>query len=290
MATNSVSASDLTEGTTVLIRGELAYSRLTRPIEGTELVASDQRKVQNGISPVGKPHTTVTITKAEVQYADPSNPTLEERFVAERCYTSKKNPDAGANYSIDSKGSNLPIIAIPAASGDGTFDQDMSGQELARGLDITLVIRVYKPKNYSQRGLALAQVIVHETPRYYTAGGVGTSELAARGIVFNAPLRAVHAPAGGSAVSGTGDSESEDRLPFPTPQPSASAVVPVQTAAVHIPQPPVETPEEKLRRLEAENAALRNAGSAVGEPVTAGVGPDTEGRWDGRQAGITYQG
>src|SRR5436305_7122477 len=150
MTNYGISANQLTEGTGVLIRGTLAYARLTRLIEGRELAASDQRKVQNGISPIGKPHTTATITHAEVQYADPSNPTLEERFVAERCYTSSKNPDTGANYSIDSKGSTLPIIAIPAEAGDGTFDQDTSGQELARGLDVTLVLRVYKPKNYSQ--------------------------------------------------------------------------------------------------------------------------------------------
>jgi hypothetical protein len=46
--------------------------------------------------------------------------------------------------------------------------------------------------------------------------------------------------------------------------------------------------------VEAENAALRNAGSAVGEPVSAGVGSASP--WNGQsgeghqQAGITYEG
>jgi hypothetical protein len=55
-------------------------------------------------------------------------------------------------------------------------------------------------------------------------------------------------------------------------------------------RPTVETAEQKLARLEAENAALKNARSAVGAPVTAGVGSESEGPWDGHQAGITYQG
>lgn len=78
-----------------------------------------------------------------------------------------KRPETGANYSIDSKGSTLPIIAIPSPKGDGTYDQDESGQELAQGLDVTLVLRTYKPKDFNNRGLALEQVIVHEEPRYY---------------------------------------------------------------------------------------------------------------------------
>ena len=189
MSTYSVSASQLAEGTSVFVRGKLAYARLTRPIAGDELAASDQRKVQNGMSPVGKPHTTATITQAEVQYADPSDPTVEEQFVAERRYTSKKKPETGLNYSIDSKGTNLPIIAIPAKAGDGTFDQDNTGQELAQDLDVTLVLRVYKPKNFNNRGLALDEVIVHEPPRYFNTSAVGADELAARGIVFNTPPR-----------------------------------------------------------------------------------------------------
>lgn len=307
MANYSISASQLAEGTRVFIRGKLGFARLTRPIAGPELAASDQRKIQNGMSPVGKAHTTATITEAEVGFADPANPTVEEKFVSERCYVSAKNPDTGANYSIDSKGTSLPIIAIPSASGDGTFDQDASGQELAQGLDVTLVLRVYKPKNFVNRGLALDQVIVNETPRYYT-GGVSTNELAARGIVFNAPPRAVQAQAGNGSTRSDGSAlgngeepvgtEVEDGLAFPAPQPaavSAPVSAPVQAptpAQVHVPaaaqpQAPSETPEQKLARLEAENAALKDAGSAVGAPVGPWHGSGDAG---GQQAGITYQG
>lgn len=310
MANYSISASQITEGKNVFIRGKLGFAVLARLIEGAELVASDQRKTKNGMNPVGKPHTTATIIHAEVQFADPNNPTLEEQFVSERRYDSPKRPETGPNYSIDSKGSTLPVIAIPSPKGDGTYDQDQSGQELAQGLDVTLVLRTYKPKNFNNRGLALEQVIVHETPRYYNAGGIDQAELAARGIVLNGTPRPVQvtpasaAPAAAVPVA----TEVEDGLSFPAPQPtSAPVAVAAQAPATAVAAPvaaapaPVavlvtapapapaqqETLEEKLARLEAENASLKDAGSAVGSPVATDP-------WNGsgpvQQAGITYQG
>ncbi|WP_327357839.1 hypothetical protein [Streptomyces sp. NBC_01304] len=300
MANYSVSASHITEGKNVFIRGKLGFAVLARLIEGAELVASDQRKTQNGMNPIGKPHTTATIIHAEVQFADPDNPTLEEKFVSERCYDSPKRPETGSNYSIDSKGSTLPVIAIPSSKGDGTYDQDESGRELAQGLDVTLVLRTYKPKNFNNRGLALEQVIVHEAPRYYNAGGVDQAELAARGIVLNGTPRPVQAalasaaPAAGVAVA----TEVEEGLSFPAPQPaSAPAAVAAQAqdpasamaapVAAAAPDPAQQEPlEQKLARLEAENASLKDAGSAVGSPMATGP---WNGSGSAQQAGITYQ-
>lgn len=310
MANNySVSATELTEGTTVFIRGKLAFARLTRLIDGDELAAADQRRVQNGMSPVGRPHTTATITEAEVLFADPANPTTEEQFVSERRYTSKKNPDSGANYSIDSKGNNLPIIAIPSPKGDGTFDQDTSGRELAQGLDVTLVLRVYKPKSFNNRGLALDQVVVNEPVRYYGASGATSDELAARGIVFNTPPKPVAAsqasPVG--EAPGIEEAEQEDyNLPGPETVAAAPAAAP-QAQAPAQPAQPVqqaapaaqpaqpaqaaqpaqeETLEQKLARLEAENAALKDSGSAVG----ASPWDSQSGGQQPTQPGITYGG
>lgn len=290
MTNYSISAKQITEGKTVFIRGKLGFAVLARLIQGAELATSDQRKMKNGMSPVGMTHTTATIIHAKVQFADPNNPTLEEQFVSERRYDSPKRPETGPNYAIDSKGSTLPVIAIPSPKNDGTYDQDESGQELAQGLDVTLVLRTYKPKNFNNRGLALEQVIVHEAPRYYNAGGIDQAELAARGIVLNGtprPLQATPAPA--AAVPGV--TGIEDGLSFPTPQPASAHVdvaahAPVQTAPA--PTPAQEsTMEQKLSRIEAENASLKAAGSAVGSAVATGP-------WNGsgpaQEAGITYQG
>ncbi|MFM9539945.1 hypothetical protein [Streptomyces turgidiscabies] len=311
MANYRISASQISEGKNVFIRGKLGFAVLARLIEGAELVASDQRRTKNGMTPVGKPHITATITHAEVQCADANNPTLEEQFVSERRYDSPKRPETGANYSIDSKGSTLPVIAIPSPKGDGTYDQDESGRELAQGLDVTLVLRTYKPKDFSNRGLALEQVIVHEVPRYYSAGGIDQAELAARGIVLNAAPRPVQAtPASAAPAAVPVATEVEDGLSFPTPQPTsapaavaaqaqapASAVAaPVAAAPAPVAVPATapapapaeeETLEAKLVRLEAENASLKDNGSPVGAPVATGP---WNGSGQAQQAGITYQG
>ncbi|MDX3020088.1 hypothetical protein [Streptomyces acidiscabies] len=297
MANYSVSASQIVEGRNVFIRGKLGFAVLARLIDGAELVASDQRRTNNGMTPVGKPHTTATIIHAEVQFTDPDNPTLEEQFVSERRFASPKRPETGLNYSIDSKGSTLPVIAIPSSKGDNTYDQDTSGQELAQGLDVTLVLRIYKSKNFTNRGVALEQVIVHDAPRYYNASGVDQAELAARGIVFNGTPRAVQAvPASAAPVAAVPvATEVEDGLSFPAPQPASAPVAVAAPASVAVAPAPAaapapvqqETLEQKLARLEAENASLKDAGSAVGSPVATGP-------WGGsgpaQQAGITYQG
>ena len=311
MVNYSVSASELTEGELVLVRGKLGFSRLTRLIEGAALDASDARKVQNGMNAVKVPHTTATLTEAEVICKDPANPTVEERYVAERRYASAKRPETGANYSIDSKGKNLPVIAVPGD--DGKVVQDTVGRELAQGLDVTLVLRVYKAKGYSNRGLSLDQVIVNEPVRYY-AGNTSTAELAARGIVFAAPPQNVHvaaAPAAqqaGAAVvddgTGTVIDENGFALPGPAaPQPqqaaSAGATEPAAAPTPQVAAPAVapaaqqeESLEAKLARLEAENAALKDAGSAVGAPVAVGApaNPWSDSSSAGETAGITYQG
>ncbi|MFD9867522.1 hypothetical protein ACFXI8_23865 [Streptomyces niveus] len=304
MTDYAISASRITEGKNVFIRGKLGFAVLARLIEGEELVASDERRTKNGMSPIGKPHTTATIIHAEVQCADPNNPTLEEQFVSERRYDSPKRPETGPNYAIDSKGSTLPVIVIPSPKGDGTYDQDESGRELAQGLDVTLVLRTYKPKNFNNRGLALEQVIVHEEPQYYKAGGiVDHAELAARGIVLNGTPRPVQAtPASAApAASVPVTTEVEDGLSFPAPQPASAPVAAAAQSPVHGPPATDAAPaaalapapagqktlEERLAELEAENASLRDNGSPVGAPVATGP-------WDGpdqaQQAGITYQG
>ncbi|QNE18108.1 hypothetical protein F1D05_09680 [Kribbella qitaiheensis] len=311
MVNYSVSANQLSEGELVLIRGKLSFSRLTRLIDGDALERSDARKVQSGALAVGKPHTTATITEAEVICKDPASPSTEERYVAERRFVSTKHPETGANYSLDSKGNSLPGIAVPGE--DGTVVPDTSGRELAQGLDVTLVLRVYKPKGYSNRGLSLDQVIVNEPVRYYV-GNTNTTELAARGIVFGAPPQNVQASAApttssaGPAVVDDGTGTVIDENGFALPGPAAPGPYqPATTAGAgpgHAPGPQAAAPaapaavqqeesiEAKVARLEAENNAFKDAGSAIGAAPAQGgpANPWSDSAPVGEPAGITYRG
>lgn len=294
MAQKTIQAEQLTEGTSILIRGNLAFSRLTSLIEGEELRKSVERQVaQNNQYPDDKPHTVAHLHQARVLYGDESNPTVEEQFVAERCYTSNKRPETGQNYRIASKGTlALPVIAIPAENEEGKVEQDTSGRELAPGLDVTLVLQTYKPKTRAKRGISIQQVIVNEPVRYYSSGGVDTTELKARGIEFVSTPQAVN-PSQASTAGPVPEEPAEEALPSPQPSPAPSAAPPAwaqqapQTespvASAPAPQEQETSPADELARLKAENEQLKNAGSAVG--------PGQENPWENdpsAQAGITY--
>lgn len=308
-------AEKLTEGAILMVRGKIAYARLTKLIEGADLVAVNQRKALNKMSPVNTPHVTCALTQPQVIYTDPSNPTYDEQFIAERFYISLKNPSAGPMYSIDSKGKNLPTIAIPSDKGDGSYDQDKSARELANGLDVTLVLRVYKPKAHAKHGMAIEQVVVNEPVRYYSGGNAATEALAARGIVFNAPPVAVapsNEPApvhpddeGNEPVVVPQGSRVQDGLVMPAP-PAATPAAPAPAPAAAAPAvAPVAAPaasvqedlQAQLARLQAENNALKDSGSAFGAPAqadqtqSADVSSDNQDNpWVPQTAGgITYQ-
>lgn len=313
MANYTVKAEDLTENQIVLIRGKLGFARLTRLIEGEELVKADQRKVQNNMNPVGQPHTTVTVTEAEVIQKDPNSATTEETFVAERRYVPKKSANQSLHYSLDSKGTSLPVIAVP--NDDGKYTQDDSGRELAAGLDVTLVVRTYKPKAWNKRGLSLDQVLVNEPVRYYNGGGTDTDELAARGIVFATPPQAINASSAvGEAApiqnpEETGTVVDDHGLAFPSAAPvqnqpgtaqSPSAVAaptgqsPADQAAPSATQAPAGnqqmSTEEELAWYRAQNAQLQNNLSAVAAPTNpTGAGDDPWAAAPQQPAsGITY--
>lgn len=313
MANHTVRADKLTEGSVVTIRGRLTFARLTRRIEGEELALANARRRQAGMKyDITSPYTTATISGGvQVIYADPNNPTLEEQYVAERCYISQKKPEDGLSYSIDSKGNNLPSIGIP---GEGGFVQDFSGQELAHGLDVTLVLEVYKARDQENRGLGLTHVLVNEAPRYYTPGGVDEAQLKARGITLAQPMQVVPSneatSVGGAEPVGTEVDEASG-LSFPAPQPAgqvqqapaqptqfalqvAQPQVAQQTQAQPAPVQAEETAEQKLARIEAENARLRAENEATKDVASAIGTPDPSNPWAPQQpqpqAGIAYNG
>jgi hypothetical protein len=278
---NQITATQIAADKTVHVRGKLTYSRLAKLIEGDELAQVDARRTKNGMSPVGRAHTTANLAHAEVVFADAANPSLEEKFVQERRYTSAKKPEQGLSYSIDNKSPNLPIVGV--LNDAGQVEQVVLTGDLAAGLDVTLVLRTYKPANYAQHGLAIDLVIVHEPIRYYNTA-VNTSELSARGIVFATPPRVVTGAeaAASGATSATEEYEQAETAVLPantdlsTGLPSApGAAAPAAPAQAQAPTPApvqaqapaaasVESQDEEIARLRATLAARDNAEAASG--------------------------
>lgn len=273
-----VNATQLTPNSTVLVKGKLTYSRLAKLVEGADLARVDQQRAANGMQPIGRPHTSVNLAEAEVLFVDPANPTPEEIFVHERRFSSAKHPEHGMSYGIDNKSTKLPLVGVKKA--DGTTDQIILEGDLAAGLEVTLVLRVYKPKNYANCGLSLDLVQLHEAPRYYNAG-INTGELAARGIIFNTPpVQAPAAQAAQAAPAAVGYPAGTDpntglpaaapavaavpaTPPVMQPAPVAAAPVAAPVAAAPVAQRQ-ETLEEEVARLRAAEAARNTAAAASG--------------------------
>lgn len=299
MPNYQVNATQLTPNATVHIRGKLTYSRLAKLVDGEDLVKADAQRVKNGMSPVGRAHTSVNLAQAEVVFADPANATPEEIFVSERRFTSAKHPEHGMSYSMDNKSTNLPIVGTLNDAGE--VEQVVLESDLAAGLDVTLVLRVYKPKGYANCGLSLDLVLLHEPIRYYNPG-VNTGELAARGIIFAAPPKQISGADAAPVAAGAGlpaNTDAATGLPAPaaaTPAPTLPVVQPAPAAqAVQPVQQVQETPEQELARLRAELAARNAASAASGGESAFGPGPVTEDPWvtPGQQPvaqGISYSG
>lgn len=276
---HEIEAEDLTPGAVVMIQGTITYSQLRTPISGQQLVERNKFRKH----PAVMPYTTITIGSATV-LPNPANPepTTEEKFVAERLYIPAKHPEHGLSYTVDSKGS-LPQILV--RNEQGHYAADTSTEELANGLNVTLVLRFYASKKYpdGKRGVSVAQVLVNEPVRYYTRSGVEANELAARGIVIDGPLPAATpitetpATAGEQAApaapapavpADTGTVIDENGFAGPAPVAATPAPAPVQAPA------PVSDPAaEEIARLKAEVARLKQPAPApqAPAPVAAGV-------------------
>lgn len=270
MANRTVPAERLQEGSIILIRGKLAFSRLARFVDGQALVDSIARqRAQGRMYPTTSPYTTVNLLDPQVMAVVPNALTPEETFINESIYTSKSGDNAGhLGYSIDSTGTSLPQVLV--RNEDGTYAQVALDNDLATGLDVTLVLNVFKPRAYEKRGIGLSQVLVNEPLRYYS-GGVTETTLAARGIIVQGGLQTVtpsqDAPVAEEAGVPAG-SVIENGLAMPGPAQAApvAAPVPVAQAAPVVATVPggAETAEQKIARMEAEMAALRAAQGASG--------------------------
>ena len=194
MAKRTINTNQLTPGSTMLIRGKLTFSRVARQVEGEELARDQQRKAARGMQPIDRPYTTASICNASVIVKDPARMTPEEIYANESLYQSTSPNVDGNCYTGYNKGRNLPWIGQL----NGNQVQQIAPEgELASGLDVTLVIRVFDAK--PNRGVTLDGIIVNEPVRWFT-GGVGTG-LAAHGLTFNPMAAPVPAPAAAAPVA-----------------------------------------------------------------------------------------
>lgn len=157
----------LTPETYVIVRGNIEFSRLTRPFDGEELEKDKRRRMSTGGIPIDKPYTTVTIGNARILPLKPGQKSIEETYVEERFYSKANDPDKIQHYSVTNKSPypNRFYQADPGKILEG--EQIYPERELANGLDVVLVLRIFAANGFAQRGIGLYSIILQEPLRYY---------------------------------------------------------------------------------------------------------------------------
>lgn len=183
MANRTISTQSLTPGALFCVRGKLTYGRLAKQIDGEELEKDKQRRAARGMRPIERPYTTATITDAYVAIPQSrkDNPTLEERYAQESLYTSHAQGSTGFNFSAVNRGNKIPWVGVRDPQDPMKIEQILLPNELASGMDVTLVMRVFQGK--PNKGVTLDGVILNEAPRYF-ASADPTASLSALGITF----------------------------------------------------------------------------------------------------------
>lgn len=271
----TVPLNSLTPRAIFCIRGRLTYSRLARHIDGDELTRDDQRRIQTGRRPVGRPYTTATICDAQVLYKDPNaaaNPalrTIEESYATENLYTSTAANNSGLCYSANNKSRNLPAV-FEFNKDTGKYHRvDITG-ELESGLDVTLVLRVFR--NQNNNGISLDQVLVNEPIRYYNNTELDLSQY---GVVVEPtmPSSAPVAPVTAQPMAPVATAPVQPvqpAAPAPVAQPTNSGFAAPQPAAPVAPVAPVQ-PEQPYQAPAPQGASA--FGTAYPQQAAAPVQP-----------------
>lgn len=179
----TISSGRLNPGATYLVRGNVGYSHISRHTTDVEREEANKRRAH----PIAKNYTTITIYNAQVLCKDPTNPTIEEQYALESLYNSSSPKYPGKNFSAMNKSRNLPQVGVLEANADkqNYYVETKLENELAAGLDVILVMRVYKGQG-TNNGVSLDRVLVNEPIKYFGGNSEVDKKLAEFGITFKA--------------------------------------------------------------------------------------------------------
>lgn len=227
----TVSANQLADNTTFLIRGRVIYSRIRSQVAGEELARQNQRAMQQGRQPRNRPYTTLSICQAEVVRANPNAPMMnpEEIFATESLYTSTTQPNNGLCYSANNTGNYLPRLCVQEGNMVTELSADEIHGELDNGLLVTMVMRVYN-SGKPNKGITLDTIIVNEPIRFYQGGAAANLEKYGLTVNLQPNRQQAAAPAQTAPTMGGPQpaypAQAPMQQPMQAPQAPAPGVVP----------------------------------------------------------------
>ena len=175
-----MSLQQLTPNATFLVRGKVGFSRITRHTTDEEREKENRRRTYKQATN----YSNITIYQATVLLKG-SSPTPEEQYAAETLYQSASQNYPGYNFSAMNKSQNLPSVGLLV--GPNQYNEVKLEGELANGLDVTLVCRIFESKTFHKNGVTLERVLINEPIRYYKNQNNNLSDqLNDYGITFTA--------------------------------------------------------------------------------------------------------
>lgn len=281
----TISYNSVESGSVVYINGTVDFSRITKRLEGEELAADNTRRVANGLRPMDKPYTSLSIHNAAIAYANPAQPTLAEQCLAERLYTAKNQSRSGLSYTGINKSKFMPEIYCRNSITSTELEAVVPEGELASGTNVTLVMRFFKTKQ--NNGVSLDAIIVNEKPvRYGTVNSL-TTALQSRGFtVMPATEGNVDAYRAGLAANAAPAQTTVAPAPVPAQaanQPQAApymqtAPAPAQTAsqsAANLSMPVQSTSWSAQPTAQQAPEAAISAAQPAAQPAAANTAPST---------------
>lgn len=283
----TVTTNQIEPGTIGKLRGKVSFSHISQVMSDAEIKKENDRRASipnSNMSPLNPdfPYSYIEIYDVQVIAENPNAVSLFETFLQEHCFqtpNSKKHPNAWCYSGKQTKG----VPKLYQASPDGkSLDEVVleEGQELAEGLDVTLWLRVFKPKGKPMNGVALDTVVINEPLKFYERQkGI---DLAAQGYIVNSAPKAASS-VGQQVAAPTPEQDSAPAVQTQTQQtgptfvPQGQTAVPVQQAQ---PQsaPPVAQASGPMFVPQGQAAPaaqqVQQGGSAFGTQQSQGISYD----------------
>ena len=191
-----ISASQIRPGATIILRGQIEYARVRSLLGPADIEKLNRARTKSEPLDVNKPITRLALHHAEVVPQAPDGQmTPEEYYVWERMFETPDKPELGRRWSIDNKGTVLPVLlkAVDGTAHQITDDEIPASPtslptEPERDQLITVVLNVYDTKRVN-KGIGIQAIIFNEEPRWYTgSSSVNNTALAALGITLSGPI------------------------------------------------------------------------------------------------------
>lgn len=254
-----INTNDLQPDTVFMVRGKVAFSRITRFMTKAEFDTDNQRRASNGRPSRNKPVAHISLQNAQIVCQNPNALSINEQYGQQKLFLRPNAPETGYNFTGEQSGmfevlpdgSTVTTGILPTlweVTADGSFRQIQPQGELANGLDVIAVMRVYKTA--MNNGVALDRVLCNEPVRYYSGQSAKiNTAMAGYGLSFTpdpsidtrvtAASYGQHPEAGAAPVQPVPQTQPvpyAPAAPAPAPAPAPTPTAPVYPAAP-APQP-----------------------------------------------------